>query len=117
MLVFGSLLMAILPLAYFYKPNLMSIAAGTIIGVFGSSVLATAHSLVTGDILHEDHIRHIRSASPIITVLLHVVGIPLGALLVHLYGMQALFATLSAAMVLLVLPLYTMVIIRHSRQP
>jgi hypothetical protein len=113
MLLFGVILMAIMPLSYFYKPNLISIAAGTILGVFGSSVLATAHSLVINHTLPMDARKGLAQSAALAALPCYAIGIPLGGIIVYLFGLPVLFLCLSLGM-LLMLPIYGLVATHHK---
>jgi len=116
MLVFGTLLMAIMPLTYYYNPNLISIAVGTLIGFIGAAVIGVAHGLLTADLMSENERRAYFSAYGILITIPYVIMIPLGAYAAQIYGLKSLFLLLGLILVFVVVPLYFLIIIMHSKK-
>jgi MFS family permease len=117
MLLFGTLLMAILPLSYYYKPNLLSIAIGTIIGIFGGAIVGTAQGLLILDVLKEEERMSFFRFNSSVTVLPYIIGIPLGCLAVQSLGMQNFFLILSLTLVVVVVPIYlSIILMQHKKE-
>jgi hypothetical protein len=116
LLVFGTLLMAIMPLSYYYKPNLLSIAIGTLVGICGAAVVGTAQGLLTMDLLKDEERMRFFRFNAAATVLPYVIGIPMASWLLQIVGMQKFFLALSLTLCLVVAPLYFgIVLMQHKK--
>ncbi|MFH1510229.1 MAG: MFS transporter [Candidatus Woesearchaeota archaeon] len=116
MLVFGTLLMAILPLSYYYKPNLLSIALGTIIGIVGAAIVGTSQGLVIMDTLRDEDRKKFFRFNSTVSVLPYIIFVPLVSWLVHTVDMRLLFFMLSLTLAAVVAPLYFVVVALHYKE-
>ena len=116
MLIFGTMLMAIMPLTYYYNPNLLSIGLGTILGVIGSAIVGIAQGLLAGEIIHHELRESYFRMHSLITVIPYLITIPLGAYFAQNYGLGKLFLVLGLLLVGFVVPLYFIVMVIFERK-
>ncbi len=109
-LVFGTLLMAVMPLSYYYPgTNLVLVSMGTICGVIGSAIVGVANGLLTLDIVHENERRAYFSVYGVCTAASYIVLVPVLAYLANAFGLSQLFLILVLALVMMVMPLYVII--------
>lgn len=111
MLVFGTLLMAITPLTYYFNPSLVPIAMATIIGVIGGSIAGVAHGLVIADLMHESDRKTYFSSMSLFAAFPYLFAIPIGAYAAEVFGLKKLFLILGLIMAIIVVPLYFIVVL------
>ncbi len=116
MMVFGTLLMAIMPLTYYYNPNLVSIAVGTLIGFIGAAILGVAHGLLTTDLMSENERKIYFSSYSILIIIPYLIMIPLGSYLAQIYGLKNLFLVLGLILIFLVVPFYLTLIFTYNKK-
>jgi len=116
MLLFGTLLMAMMPLSFYHNPNIVSVSIGTIIGIIGAGMVGTAQGLVALDSLKDDERVRFFNFLGAATVIAYLILIPLGSLLAYWYGMTFLFLLLVLALCLLVAPLYLLIVFLYGRK-
>ena len=80
MIVFGTLLMAITPLTYYYNPTFIPIAMATMLGMIGSVIVGVEDGLLLADFLREDEIKEYFRASSTVISASCLVLVPAGAL-------------------------------------
>ncbi len=106
MLIFGTALMAIMPLAFYHNPNLRSIGMGTILGVAGAAIVGIANGMLCAELVPKDIKASFFGVYTIIIILPYLITVPLGACLVSLIGLSNIFLLLAVILILLVLPMY-----------
>ncbi|MBS1266674.1 MAG: hypothetical protein MAG795_00642 [Candidatus Woesearchaeota archaeon] len=111
MLIFGTMLTAIMPMAYYYNPNLLSIGVGTIIGVIGSAIVGIAQGFLADEIIHHQLKESYFRMHGIITVIPYLITVPVGAFIAQNLGLNKLFLILSLTLVCLVVPVYFIVMV------
>jgi len=116
MLVFGTLLMAIMPLTYYYNPNLVSISIGTLIGFIGAAIVGVSHGLLISDLMPENKRKIYFSAYGILITIPYIIMIPTGAYIAQIYGLKTLFLLLGLILTLVVVPLYLLILIIHKKE-
>ena len=116
MLVFGTLLMAIMPLTYYYNPNLVSISMGTLLGVIGAAITGVAHGLLTADLMSEKERKVYFSEYSFLIIIPYLIIMPIGAYAAQAYGLRTLFLLLGLILTLIVVPLYFLIIILHNKK-
>ncbi|TAL51895.1 MAG: MFS transporter [Nanoarchaeota archaeon] len=114
MLVFGTLLIAIGPLTYYYNPNLLSISVAMFLSTIGSAICGVAFGLLTMELVREDLKDSYAHLSNLLTLIPYAIFVPIGALIAQNYGMQTLFLVLPIALIAVVLPLYMYIIIAFN---
>ena len=116
MLVFGTLLMAIMPFTYYYNPNLVSISIGTLIGFIGAAIIGVSHGLLVIDIMSENERKIYFSTYSILITIPYLIMIPIGAYVAQIYGLRTLFLLLGLILSLVVVPLYFLIIVMHKKE-
>ncbi len=115
-LVFGTLLMSIMPLSYYYKPNLVLVTMGTISGVIGAAIVGVASGLLVLSLIHEKERKMYFSAYGICTAISYVIFIPFFSYFAHASGLANLFLLLALVLVFIVVPLYIAAIIINKEK-
>jgi len=105
-LVFGTLLISLLPLAYWFNPFLLSLSMATMIGVIGAAIVALASGMLVHNELGEEEKSMFYRSFPIIVVLPYIITIPLGSWLANVIGLKFLFLILALLLIVIVTPLY-----------
>ena len=110
MLVFGTMLIAIGPITYWYNPNLLSISAAMFLSTIGSAICGVSFGLLTIELIREDLKESYTQLSNVLTLIPYLIFIPIGAYIAQVHGMSILFLILSATLVATVVPLYMYII-------
>ena len=113
MLAFGTVLMAIMPLTFYYNPNLLSISMGTLIGVIGAAITGVAHGLLTLDIIPEKIRQTYFGSFSLLITIPFLITTPIFSYIGQVYGLKTLFLINGAMLILIVLPLYFLVVAMH----
>ena len=116
MLVFGTLLMAIMPFTYYYNPNLVSISIGTLVGFIGAAIIGVSHGLLVIDIMSENERKIYFSTYSILITIPYLIMIPIGAYVAQIYGLRTLFLLLGLILSLVVVPLYFLIIVMYKKE-
>ncbi|MBW3015287.1 hypothetical protein KY330_02600 [Candidatus Woesearchaeota archaeon] len=116
MLVFGTVLLSILPFTFYFNPALITIGIATSLSVIGSSLVGLASGLLISDlIVKRDRKVYFATFSLIVTIP-YIITIPLGALFAQLYGIRTLFLYLGIILLAIVAPLYFLILVTHRKQ-
>lgn len=115
-LVFGTLLIAVMPLSYYYKPSLVSVTMGTIVGVIGSAIVGVVSGLLTLDLIHENERRLYFSTYRVYTIISYIVLVPLFSYFAQTFGLSNLFLLLALVLVFIVTPVYIITIVRYKEK-
>lgn len=106
LLSFGTLMVAIQPLAYYFSPNLLAISMATMIGVIGASITGLSIGLlITHALAQEDITKYYNIFSFLLTIP-YIIFIPLGSYYAQVFGLQSLFLILGLSLAFLVTPFY-----------
>ena len=111
MLVFGTMLMAIMPLTFYYNPNLVSITVGILLGMMGSAIVGLAQGFLAMEILPEKLRESYFSINTFFVTLPYLITVPAGGYLGQIMGLRKLFLVLSLMLIIIVVPLYFLVVI------
>ncbi|KHO46659.1 MAG: Drug resistance transporter, Bcr/CflA subfamily [archaeon GW2011_AR3] len=114
MLAFGTTFMAIMPLTYYYNPNIISISMGTIVGVIGGAIAGVAHGLLINDLLHETERQNYFSSLGLLSTVPYIITAPIGAYIAYKFGLPALFLALGIVLLAVVF-LYFSVVWLHRK--
>jgi MFS family permease len=106
MLIFGTVLMAIMPLTFYYNPNLVSIGMGTILGVTGAAIVGIANGMLSAELMPKDMKGDYFNAYTMLTIMPYIITVPLGAFLVHTVGISKMLLFLAIILLALVVPIY-----------
>jgi len=116
MLVFGTLLMAILPLTLVFNLHLLAVALALIFSVIGSAIVGLAQGLLARKVMDEETRRHYFMAVGLLLALPYLVLVPIGAWLTQLAGMQSLFLAIGIGLVVVVMPLYFVLVAMANKE-
>lgn len=112
-LIFGTLLLALMPLSYYYKPTLVTITMGTMFGVIGGAIIGFAQGLSTSE-LNKDQRKSYFSISNVFVFFVYLLFAPLLALFAQNYGLERLFILLVVILVLLI-PFYLIIVLQERK--
>ncbi|MHA1918017.1 MAG: MFS transporter [Candidatus Ranarchaeia archaeon] len=115
MLVFGTLLIALLNLVLAFNPNLLAIGAGVALATIGSAIVGVAQGLIALKILRTDERKQYFSALSFVMVIPFIIGIPLGSVVAQYFGLQTLFLALGAILIVLVAPVYFIIVLMSNK--
>ncbi|MFH1771005.1 MAG: hypothetical protein ABH828_05635 [archaeon] len=116
MLVFGSLLTAMLPLSLAFNPYFVVVAVASALFIVGSSILGMAQGFFTGKLLSAVERDSYFSFVGLAVSLPILILVPLGAYLGQIFGLVFLFKILIVVLVLLVTPLYFLIVLLYERK-
>ncbi len=116
MLTFGTVLIALLPLTYWYNASVVPMAMATMLGMIGANIVGIARSILTVELLKESERKEFFKVSSVLTTLPYVFFIPAGALIAQKYGLQALFLILGLSLLVVVMPLYFAIVITYNKK-
>ncbi len=111
MLVFGTMLMAITPLTFYYNPNLVSITVGTLLGVMGAAIVGIAHGFLAMELLPSRLRESYFNMNSIFVTLPYLIIIPIGGYLGGVMGLRKLFLLLGLVLIAVVMPIYFLVVL------
>ena len=114
MLVFGTLLMAIMPLTFYYNATLLAIALATFLSTIGASICGVAYGMLIGELIHEDYKKPFIKLSGVLTILPYLLFVPLGAYFAQEIGLPLFFLLLGLILALAVMPLYFLIILLYN---
>ncbi len=114
-LVFGTLLLALLPLTITYNPNLVAITLASAFSVIGAAILGVSQGLLTYKLLRSDERKVYFSSVSLATLPAVIVLTPFGAYLAQVEGLTALFKVVGFSLVFLVAPLYVALVLITSK--
>lgn len=110
MLVFGTLLVALMPLVLAFNPNLTAIIIANTLSILGATIVGTANGLFARKLLSESHRTLYFSSVSVFSTLPLLALVPIGAYLASI-DYNLLFKVLSASLVILVMPLYFVLVL------
>lgn len=106
MLVMGTLLLAILPLTYYFRPSLTNIAMATVSGIIGSAIAGLATGLLISNRLPEAEREAYYNSYSVIVTIPYLILFPAAAWLADVYALKVMFLVIGAMLALVVMPLY-----------
>jgi len=114
LLIFGTLLSAILPFAVYFNRGLMSLAIATLLGILGSSIAESALGMAFMDMIStEKRLAYFKSSSFIVSIP-SIIFVALGALIAQFFGIQILFISISILIAFVVVPMYFALLVIES---
>jgi predicted MFS family arabinose efflux permease len=116
MLVFGTLLIALLPLTLYYNPNLYAIGLATVLSVIGGAIVGVAQGLIAERIMTEKEINTYFSGLGFISITPTLILVTVGAIIAQLYTLQTLFLYLGIILAGIVMPLYFILVLILERE-
>ncbi|MEM4710554.1 MAG: hypothetical protein QXL18_01260 [Candidatus Woesearchaeota archaeon] len=111
MLVFGTLLIALMPLTLYFNPKLYSISLAAALSVIGGVIVGIAQSLLAERLLDESELKVFFSSLGFVSIIpILAIGF-LGSLIAQLLGLQQLFLYIGIALSLVVMPIYFVIVL------
>jgi hypothetical protein len=115
-LVFGALLVAMMPLVCVYNPNFMPLLVANGLGVMGSAIIGMGQGLLVRKLLREDQRSLYYSIMGVGIAIPFLILVPIGAWIAHVYGLLVLFKILAGIMLVGAAPIYFILVIVASKQ-
>ncbi len=116
MLVFGTLLTAILPFTLVYNAHILSVAAALIFSVIGAAIVGFAQGLLARKLMDEETRKKYFMSLGLYVALPYLILVPVGAWLAHTIGMEMLFLIVGLGLVLVVAPLYFILVAMANKE-
>ncbi len=111
MFVFGSLLLALLPLTVVYNANnFYAIIVANVLSVFGGAIIGSAQGLIANRLLNEADKSAFYVSSGMITVIPFLILVGILVALPSVIGFLALFEYLAYGIIILLMPLYLLLV-------
>ena len=101
-LIFGIIMVAFMPFAYFLKADLIFITIGTIIGVIGSSMVGVTNSLLAIELINSELRQAYFSFINLASIPFFLVMAPIFVYLVQIINLSELFLFLTIILVVLI---------------
>ncbi|MBN1645529.1 MFS transporter [Candidatus Woesearchaeota archaeon] len=114
LLVFGTLLMALMPATIAFNPQLVAIGVANALSILGGVIVGMAHNFLAHKILSERSREQYYASLGLATIIPFFILIPTGAYLGSELGLQTLFAGIAGILVLIVVPLYIGLVVAHK---
>jgi len=114
-MVFGTLLVAMMPLVAVYNPHFLSITAANAFSVLGAAILGTSQGLLIRKLLTEEQRRLYFAALSIMVIIPFIILLPLGSWLAQVYGLVALFKVLALILLALGVPIYFILVVMANK--
>lgn len=99
MLVFGTLLIALMPAAAAWNPNLYAVGLANTLSIVGAATLGFAQGLLARKVLKSEEREMFYANSAALMTIPFIIFIPLGAWLAHQFGLALLFKAIVALLV------------------
>lgn len=116
MFVFGTLLVAIMPLTLLYNTHFPAIIAASCAMVIGASTLGVAQELLARKLLLTQERTIYFQSQSIMLIIPFLIFIPLGAYIAHAYSYELLFRILLYVLIGLVVPVYLILVLMSNKK-
>ncbi|MGV8141916.1 MAG: hypothetical protein ACP5NW_05745 [Candidatus Woesearchaeota archaeon] len=116
MLVFGTLLVALLPLTMYYNPNLYAIGLATALSVIGGAVVGVAQGLIAERLMTEKEQSIYFSGLGFVSILPTMILVTIGAIIAQVFDLQLLFLGLGIILACVVMPTYFILVLIVQRE-
>ena len=111
MLVFGTLLIALMPLTIYYNPHLYSIGLATALSVIGGTIVGVAQGMIAERLMDENEIKTYFSSISFVSIIPIILLVTLGAVLAQTLNLSTLFLILGIVLALVVAPIYFIIVV------
>ena len=111
MLVFGTLLIALMPITLYFNHNLYSIGLGAALSIVGSTIVGVAQGLLGEKLMNENELKRYYSSLGFVSIIPILLLVTLGALITQLFNLEFLFLVLGITLALVVMPLYFLIVV------
>jgi len=114
-LVFGTVLLAIMPLVAVYNPHFMNISVANALSVLGAAILGMSQGLLIRKLLSEEQRKLYFAALSIAVIIPFIILIPVGAWIAQAYGLLVLFQILALILLIIVAPIYFILVLMANK--
>jgi hypothetical protein len=114
-LVFGTLLLAMMPLVAAYNPHFMSLSIANAVSVLGAAILGMSQGLLIRKLLNEEQRKLYFATLSIAVIIPFVILIPLGAWIAQTNGLILLFRILALILLAIAAPIYFILVIMANK--
>ena len=114
-LVFGTLLLAMMPLVAAYNPHFMSISIANAFSVLGAAILGVSQGLLIRKLLTEAQRKLYFAAFSIGVVVPFIILIPLGSWVAQTFGLAVLFRVIAFILLILAAPAYFILVLMANK--
>lgn len=111
MLVFGTLLLSLMPFVIAFNPNLIAIGIANMFSIIGSAILGMAQGLLALRLLSNRERKMYFSALGLVIIIPFILLVPLGAYIAEAIGIRTLYAVVGFTLVAVVVPLYFIMVL------
>jgi hypothetical protein len=111
MLVFGTLLISLMPLTMHYNPKLYAIALAAALSVVGGAIVGIAQGLLAERLMDESELRVFFSSLGFVSIIPILAIGTLGAIVAQVMGLGQLFFYLGMALACIVMPIYFIIVL------
>ncbi len=111
MLVFGTLLIALLPLTFYYNANLYSISLATALSIIGGAIVGVAQGLIAERLMSETEMNTFFTSLGYVSIIPTIIFVGIGAFLAQAYSLQTLFLWLGIILACVIMPLYFVIVL------
>jgi MFS family permease len=115
-LVFGALLLAMMPLVAAYNPHFLSISIANALSVLGAAILGMSQGLLVRKLLNENQRKLYFAALSIAVIIPFIILIPIGSWVAQAYGLIILFKILALIILAVAAPIYFLLVIFANKQ-
>jgi len=116
MLVFGTLLIAMMPAVAAWNPNFYALGAANALSIVGAAIVGAAQGLLARKLLKEDERKLYFASLSFMVTIPFIILLPLGAWLAQVEGLAFLFRILTYVMVAGVVPLYLILVAMANKR-
>ncbi|GIU68790.1 MAG: hypothetical protein KatS3mg002_0026 [Candidatus Woesearchaeota archaeon] len=111
MLVFGTLLIALMPFTLFYNPKIYAIIIAAALSIVGATIVGIAQGLLAERLLLESEMRTFFSSLGFVSIIPVIAIGTLGAVIAQSLGLQQLFLYIGIALSCIVMPIYFIIVL------
>jgi len=115
-LVFGTLLLAMMPLVCAYNPHFLSMSLANALSVLGAAILGMSQGLLIRKLLNEEQRKLYFAALSIAVIIPFLILIPIGAWVAQFYGLVTLFKVLAIVLLAIAAPIYFILVLYANKQ-
>jgi MFS family permease len=114
-LVFGSLLLALMPLVSAFNPEFMNVAVANTFSVLGAAILGAGQGLLVRKLLSEEQRKTFFASLSIMVIIPFIIMIPIGSWIAQSFGLFLLFKILAFTLIIVVAPIYFVLVLLASK--
>ncbi len=111
MLVFGTLLIALLPVTFYFNNHLYAIALATALAVVGATIVGVAQGMLAERLLTDDEQKSYFSSLGFVSIIPTLLLVTLGALIAQVFSVELLFLILGIILAAIVMPIYFIIVL------